>query len=102
MNKSTDSRASKGQGAAIALPTIAARATAIREVDENFMMNTFGESCRNQRWTSVWDSETSSECCNIENRYTVEYSKGSEHSPKVEWPLAEESRRCDTCLYMRL
>ena len=45
--------------------------------------------------------ETSSECCNIEIRYTIGDSK-SEHSPKVEWPLAEESSGCDTCLYMRL
>ena len=41
----------RGEGAAVMLPAIAARAAAIREIDESFMTVTF-----------VWDSETSFKC----------------------------------------
>ena len=43
-NKLPCDRAWRGPGAAIVLPAVAARAEAIRDIDESFILTTFSES----------------------------------------------------------
>ena len=58
------------------LPTMAARATVI---NKNFMMNTFGESCRNQRWTLVWIQRPAPTAATRDNVRRVVLAKNGVH-----------------------